>query len=90
MSGDRRAFLAAVAGGAVLATADRMRAADEALPASQMKFGLVTYLWGQDMDLPTVIDSCERSGLGGVELRTEHKHAVEPALSKSEIGRAHV
>lgn len=83
MSGDRRAFLAAVAGGAVLATADRMRAADEALPASQMKFGLVTYLWGQDMDLPTVIDSCERSGLGGVELRTEHKHAVEPALSKS-------
>jgi len=83
MSGDRRAFLAAVAGGAVLATADRMRAADESLPASQMKFGLVTYLWGQDMDLPTVIDSCERSGLGGVELRTEHKHAVEPALSKS-------
>ena len=83
MSGDRRAFLAAVAGGAVLATADRMKAADEALPASQMKFGLVTYLWGQDMDLPTVIDSCERSGLGGVELRTEHKHAVEPALSKS-------
>lgn len=52
--------------------------------ASKMKFGLVTYLWGQDMDLPTVISSCEKSGLGGVELRTEHKHGVEPKLSKME------
>ena len=55
-----------------------------ALDASKMKFGLVTYLWGQDMDLPTVISSCEKSGLGGVELRTEHKHGVEPKLSKTE------
>jgi sugar phosphate isomerase/epimerase len=52
--------------------------------ASKMKFGLVTYLWGQDMDLPTVISSCEKSDLGGVELRTEHKHGVEPELSKME------
>ncbi len=49
-----------------------------------MKFGLVTYLWGKDMDLPTLISSCEKSGLGGVEVRTEHKHGVEPSLSKAE------
>jgi sugar phosphate isomerase/epimerase len=49
---------------------------------TSMKFGLVTYLWGQDMDLPTVIDSCAKSGLAGVELRTEHRHGVEPSLSK--------
>ena len=49
-----------------------------------MKFGLVTYLWGQDMDLPTVIDACAKSGLGGVELRTEHRHRVEPSLTKSQ------
>ena len=55
-------------------------------PESVMRFGLVTYLWGQDMDLPTVISSCEQSGLGGVELRTEHKHGVEPKLSKAERG----
>jgi sugar phosphate isomerase/epimerase len=48
------------------------------------RFGLVTYLWGQDMDLPAVIEACQKSGLGGVELRTEHKHAVEPSLSASE------
>lgn len=50
----------------------------------KMRFGLVTYQWGKDMDLPTLIDACEKSGLAGVELRTEHRHAVEPALSKSE------
>ena len=45
------------------------------------KFGLVTYLWGKDMDLPTVIKACQHAGMGGVELRTEHKHLVEPNLS---------
>ena len=49
-----------------------------------MSFGLVTYQWGKDMDLPMLIDVCEKSGLSGVELRTEHRHAVEPALSKAE------
>ncbi|MBL8817600.1 MAG: TIM barrel protein [Planctomyces sp.] len=48
------------------------------------RFGLVTYLWGKDMDLETVIRSCEASGLLGVELRTEHKHGVEPTLSKQQ------
>jgi sugar phosphate isomerase/epimerase len=55
-----------------------------ARPETKMKFGLVTYLWGKDMDLPTVIEACQKSGLGGVELRTEHKHGVEPSLSKAE------
>jgi sugar phosphate isomerase/epimerase len=49
-----------------------------------MRFGLVTYLWGQDMDLPTLIDTCQRAGVMGVELRTQHKHGVEPTLSKAE------
>ncbi len=51
-------------------------------PAPQ--FGLVTYLWGKDMSLPTLIDACTKSGLLGVELRTEHAHRVEPSLSQSE------
>lgn len=51
---------------------------------SGMKFGLVTYLWGKDMDLPTLIDVCQQAGIAGVELRTEHAHAVEPRLSKAE------
>ena len=56
--------------------------------SAKMKFGLVTYQWGKDMDLPTLIEACEQSGLLGVELRTEHRHRVEPSLSK--LDRAEV
>ena len=49
-----------------------------------MQLGLVTYQWGKDMDLPTVIRVCEQSGLPGVELRTEHAHKVEPNLTKAQ------
>jgi sugar phosphate isomerase/epimerase len=51
---------------------------------SQMRFGLVTYLWGKDMTLPVLLDVCEKAGVDGVELRTEHAHGVEPSLSKAE------
>jgi len=51
---------------------------------SAMKFGLVTYLWGQDWDLPTLIGNCEQAGLLGAELRTTHAHNVEPNLSKQQ------
>ncbi|HEX5026059.1 MAG TPA: TIM barrel protein [Agriterribacter sp.] len=50
----------------------------------KMKFGLVTYQWGRDWDLPTLIANCEKTGLWGVELRTQHAHKVESNLSASE------
>jgi sugar phosphate isomerase/epimerase len=50
----------------------------------KMKLGLVTYLWGKDWDLPTLIANCEETGLLGVELRTHHAHGVETDLSKNE------
>ncbi len=50
-------------------------------PAEKMKLGLVTYQWGRDWDLPTLIANCEKSGVLGVEPRTTHKHGVEPSLS---------
>ena len=53
-------------------------------PGAGMKLGLVTYLWGKDWDLPTLIQNCESSGLLGVELRTQHAHGVEPALNAAE------
>ncbi|MGB1926093.1 MAG: sugar phosphate isomerase/epimerase family protein [Rubripirellula sp.] len=51
---------------------------------SAMKFGLVTYLWGKDMKLKELLQTCEAAGIHGVELRTEHAHGVEPSLSKRE------
>lgn len=51
------------------------------MKASKMKLGLVTYLWGKDWDLPTLITNCENTGLLGVELRTQHAHGVETNLT---------
>ena len=50
-------------------------------PGSKMALGLVTYLWGRDWDLPTLIANCEKARVYGVELRTTHKHGVERSLS---------
>lgn len=51
---------------------------------SKMKLGLVTYQWGKDWDLPTLITNCEKAGLLAVELRTEHAHGVETSLTASQ------
>ncbi|MGB0741112.1 MAG: twin-arginine translocation signal domain-containing protein, partial [Planctomycetaceae bacterium] len=81
----RRRFLggtaAAVAAGLPLPS---IKADESQLPASRMKFGLVTYLWGQHLALPELITACETSGLLGVEVRTQHKHGVEPSLSAAD------
>jgi sugar phosphate isomerase/epimerase len=47
-------------------------------------FGLVTYMWGADWDLPTLLKNCQATGLRGVELRTTHAHKVEPNLNEME------
>ena len=86
---NRRQFarqLAAVgaASGLGLRSAAEALAADAAKKGQRMQFGLVTYLWGKDMDLPTLLHACEKSGMLGVELRTQHAHRVEPTLSEAE------
>ena len=50
-------------------------------PGSRMKLGLVTYQWGRDWALPTLIANCEASKVLGVELRTQHAHRVESGLN---------
>lgn len=52
--------------------------------ASQMRLGLVTYNWGRNWDLPTVIKNCESTGFEGVELRSTHKHGVEITLNRQQ------
>lgn len=51
------------------------------IPGSGMRLGLVTYLWGQDWDLPTLIANCTKTNILGVELRTQHAHKVESNLN---------
>ncbi|PPL00188.1 sugar phosphate isomerase/epimerase family protein [Parapedobacter indicus] len=51
---------------------------------SKMKLGLVTYQWGKDWDVPTLIKNCTATGIHGVELRVDHAHHVTPEMSKQE------
>jgi len=82
----RREFLkgSVVFGAGIVAAGPLGRIAFAQPPASKMKFGLVTYLWGQDWDLPTLIANCEKTGVLGVELRTEHAHGVESNLTDAQ------
>ena len=49
---------------------------------AEIRYGLVTYQWGKDWDLPTLLKNCAKAEVLGVELRTTHKHGVEPSLSE--------
>ena len=50
--------------------------------APRFKLGLVTYQLAQSWDIDTIINNCEAALFEGVELRTTHRHGVEPSISK--------
>ncbi len=50
----------------------------------KMTFGLVTYQWGAEWDLPTLIANCQKTGFEAIELRTMHAHGVETSLTKEQ------
>jgi sugar phosphate isomerase/epimerase len=52
-----------------------------------MLLGAVTYNVLKDWDLETIIKNLEATGFEAVELRTGHKHGVEPSLSAPERER---
>lgn len=54
------------------------------LSQDKMKFGLVTYLWGKDWDIPTLITNCTAAGIFGVELRIDHAHGVNIEMTAEE------
>jgi sugar phosphate isomerase/epimerase len=52
-----------------------------------MHLGAVTYNILKDWDLETIIRNLEAAGFEAVELRTSHKHGVEPSISGDERKR---
>ena len=78
----RSIALGATAAGAAAWCETAARAAEK--PGSKMRLGLVTYLWGRDWDLPTLLANCEKTKVLGVELRTTHKHGVERNLNAAQ------
>jgi sugar phosphate isomerase/epimerase len=80
---NRRRFLQT----AGVLTASRMPdSIGKAAEAKPLKFrlGIVTYNIAAAWDLPTILKVCKNVGLSPVELRTTHKHGVEPGLTKEQ------
>lgn len=50
-------------------------------PALKYRLGIVTYNIAAAWDVPTILRVCRNVGLAAVELRTTHKHGVEPSMS---------
>lgn len=59
-----------------------VRAADD--KSLRYKLGIVTYNIAAAWDIPTILKVCRSVGLAAVELRTSHKHGVEPSLTKEQ------
>jgi hypothetical protein len=81
---NRREFLhAGLVGGVSLSLAGAISrcSAQNSAAGSGMKLGLVTYQWGRDWNLETLLKNCRTTGYAGIELRTQHAHGVEPSLS---------
>lgn len=78
----RREFLrrSAVAGSSALLGATGLSIAQE----RKIYLGLVTYNLARSWDIETIIRRCEAHGFERVELRSTHKHGVEPTLTTEE------
>jgi hypothetical protein len=83
---NRRQFLAAsgvIAGSTFMARSQSPLLAAEK-KGDDIRYGLVTYQWAKDWDLPTLIANMKKTKVLGVELRTTHKHGVEPSLNEKQ------
>jgi hypothetical protein len=88
-SHSRRDFLtdAAAVSGAGLLASDLANARQpaplpcNAPPPLRFRLGIVTYNIAATWDLPTLLRICRAVGLSPVELRTTHRHGVEPTLN---------
>ncbi|HEY3319067.1 MAG TPA: TIM barrel protein [Planctomycetota bacterium] len=67
---------AALAAGAL----SRQETAVAADAPTKMELGMVTYQWGANWDLDTIFKNLSAAKVMAVELRTSHKHGVEPTL----------
>jgi len=78
---ERRHFLRTLFGASLAASAAAQEA-KRSYKGENIRYGLVTYLWGAEWDLPTLIENCSKAGVGGVELRVDHAHKVAPNLTE--------
>ncbi len=82
----RRQFLANTGAASAAGTLD-LRAASKAAAGPRFHLGAVTYNTLKDFDVDTIIRILQDVHFEGVELRTGHKHGVEPSIGAEERQR---
>jgi sugar phosphate isomerase/epimerase len=84
----RRGFLASsgatAAAGVLAGTTNARQPAGNAPAGPRYRLGIVTYNIAANWDVPTILRICRSVGLGAVELRTTHRHGVEPTMSAAD------
>lgn len=80
----RRELLKLSAGVAAVSALPALSLSAQEPKGENIAFGLVTYQWGKDWDLPTLLANLQKTKVQGVELRTTHAHGVESKLSDKE------
>jgi sugar phosphate isomerase/epimerase len=80
---NRRAFVLSAAAAAGVTSIPRGFAAPSG-GGPGFHLGCITYNTMKDLDLESIIRLLETVGYEGVELRTGHKHGVEPSISQEE------
>jgi sugar phosphate isomerase/epimerase len=82
---ERREFLktagAVTAAGLAVSTSRAASFQAQAAVPLRYRLGIVTYNIAAGWDVPTMLRVCREVGLAAVELRTTHKHGVEPTMS---------
>ena len=83
----RRRFVTVGGAAGAAAAAGLLPAGARAAPPQgppKFRLGIVTYNIAAAWDLPTLLKICRAVGLSPVELRTTHKHGVEPSLNAAQ------
>lgn len=77
----RRRFLGMSLASAGLGALPTHAAQSSSSQSRKLKLGTVTYNLARDWTLDNLIGMCEKTGFDGVELRSTHRHGVEPDIS---------
>ncbi len=84
---NRRAFISGTLAAVAASPFEPRGTAAAGASGPRFHLGAVTYNTLKDLDLESIIRVLEGAGFEGVELRTTHKHGVEPSIGAEERTR---
>jgi len=82
---NRRRFLQTIAAAGIASSPAAAGASEtKSAPPRKFRLGMVTYNIAAHWDIETILKICRSVGITPVELRTTHRHGVEPSLNQEQ------